>query len=49
MDRLVIKRIGVDMYQVSYNGVCINVPAFRVDSAIKRVVRHYHAALGVGR
>ena len=49
MDTLTVEHLGRGLFKVSYNGVCVDVPWFKIDSAVKRVVRHYHAMWGVGR
>lgn len=48
-DALVIENIGRGLFRVSYNGVCIDAPWYRIENAVKRIMRHYHDVLGVGR
>jgi hypothetical protein len=50
MDRLYIyTRDNGFLYRVRYNGWERIVPYFRVESAIRQLVREYHAAQGRGR
>jgi len=49
METITLERLGYwRLYRVSYGGHWYIVPWFRVESAIVRVVREYHAAKGVG-
>ena len=49
MDRLTIERVGkLDLYEVSYNGLSVFVPDFRIERAIRMLIRIYSARNGVG-
>lgn len=50
MDRLYMKTLDNGfLYLVRYNGWERIVPYFRVESAIRQLVREYHAYMGRGR
>ncbi len=49
MDRLVIERVDdMKLYRVRYNSASMVVPWWRIESAVRRLVKAYHARYGGG-